>query len=143
MAIHELIYVSLVDHDMAPDELCALLTQARAFNRERGITGLLVYRNREFMQLLEGERDEVLALYRHIENDPRHRQVHRIWDGPIAARSCQHWAMGCAEPTDRAWHALPDGRQVLDDGLFAVGRSSAGKRLMLRLRDDFLNSASA
>lgn len=143
MALHELIYVSLADHAMASGELCALLTQARTFNREHGITGLLVYRNREFMQLLEGERDVVLALYRHIENDPRHRQVYRIWEGPIAARSCQDWAMGYAEPADHAWHALPDGRHVLDEGLFAAGQSSAGKRLMLRLRDDFLASAAA
>lgn len=143
MALHELIYVSLADHAMAADELCALLAQARAFNRERGITGLLIYRNREFMQLLEGERDEVLALYQHIENDPRHRQVYRIWEGPIAARSCQDWAMGYAAPADHAWHALPDGQRVLDDGLFAAGKSSAGKRLMLRLRDDFLAGAAA
>lgn len=143
MALHQLIYVSLADHAMATDELRALLAQARALNRERGITGLLVYRNREFMQFIEGERDEVMALYQHIENDPRHRQVYRIWDGPVTERSCQDWAMGYAEPNDQVWHALPDGRQVLDDGLFAAGQSSAGKRLMLRLRDEFLSSAGA
>ena len=124
-------------------EFAAILRTSRAHNAAHGITGLLVYRNREFMQLLEGERDVVLALYRHIEDDARHRQVHRIWDGPIAARSCKDWAMGYAEPTDHAWHALPDGRQVMDEGLFAAGRSSAGKRLMLRLRDEFLSSAGA
>ena len=143
MPLHELIYVSLADHAMAQDELRDLLTRARDFNRTHGITGLLVYRNREFMQLIEGERDALLSLYERIEHDARHRQMYRIWDGPIAARSCDDWAMGYAEPTDQAWHALPDGRQVLDNGLFAAGRSSVGKRLMLRLRDDFLNSASA
>jgi hypothetical protein len=143
MALHELIYVSLADHAMTPDELRALLAQARIHNREHGITGLLIYRDREFMQLIEGEQDEVLALYRHIENDPRHRQMYRIWEGPIAKRSCQDWAMGYAEPADQTWHALPDGRQVLDDGLFAAGQSSAGKRLLLRLRDEFLSSAGA
>ncbi len=143
MALHELIYVSLADHAMTPDELRALLAQARAHNREHGITGLLVYRDREFMQLIEGERDEVLALYERIENDSRHRQLYRMWESPIATRSCQDWAMGYAEPNDQTWHALPDGRQVLDDGLFAAGQSSAGKRLMLRLRDEFLSSAGA
>lgn len=143
MPLHELIYVSLADPAMAPDELCALLAQAREYNLEHGITGLLIYRNREFMQLIEGERDEVLALYERIENDARHRQLYRMWEGPIATRSCPDWAMGYVEPTDHTWHALPDGRQVLDDGLFAAGRSSAGKRLLLRLRDEFLSSVSA
>lgn len=140
MPLHELIYVSLADHAMAQDELRDLLTRARDFNRTHGITGLLVYRNREFMQLIEGERDALLSLYERIEHDARHRQMYRIWDGPIAARSCDDWAMGYAEPTDHAWHALPDGRQVLDNGLFAAGRSSVGKRLMLRLRDELLAS---
>lgn len=143
MPLHELIYVSLAQHAMAPDELCGLLTQARAFNREHGVTGLLVYRDREFLQLLEGEREVVLSLYGRIEDDPRHRQVSRIWDGPIDARSCQDWAMGYAEPAGHAWHALPDGQRALDEGLFAAGHSSAGKRLLLRLRDEFLDSSGA
>ena len=99
MPLHELVYVSLAGHDMPPAELCELLTQARERNREREITGLLVYRNREFMQLIEGEREVVLALFHKIEDDPRHRHVYKIWDAPIAQRSCQNWSMGYAELT--------------------------------------------
>lgn len=51
--------------------------------------------------------------------------------------------MGYAEPADASWRALPDGQQVLDDGLFATGRSSAGQRLMLRLRNEFLAGVGA
>ena len=80
MPLHELIYVSLADHAMALDVLRDLLTRARDFYRTHGITGLLVYRNREFMQLIEGERDALLSLYERIEHDARHRQMYRIWD---------------------------------------------------------------
>jgi hypothetical protein len=139
MPLHELVYVSLAEHEMAPQELCTLLDQARAYNRARGITGLLVYRDREFMQLIEGERDEVMALFEMIERDPRHLKLHRLWDGPIAARSCVDWAMGYAELQDAALRALPGGQSVLDDGLFAAGRSSAGRRVLLHLRDDMLS----
>ena len=143
MALHEIIYVSLATHEMKQAELLALLDQARVHNEAHGITGLLIYRDREFMQLIEGEHAAVMALFARIEQDGRHRNVERIWDGPISARSCDDWAMGYAEPTDQTWHALPDGRQVPDEGLFAAGRSSAGKRLLLRLRDDFLRDAGA
>ena len=138
MSLHELVYVSLAEHPMSEAELCELLTQARAYNQAHGITGLLVYRDREFMQLLEGEEAEVAALFQHIERDRRHLQVYRLWDGPIAERSCRDWVMGFAEPTDESFHALPDGRRVVDEGLFAAGRSSAGKRILLHLRGDLL-----
>jgi hypothetical protein len=138
-----MIYVSLADHAMSPAELRELLEQSRAYNREHGITGLLIYRDREFLQFIEGEQDELLSLYERIERDTRHQQVHLIWDGPIAARTCGDWAMGCAELDDATLQALPDGRLVLDEGLFMAGRSSAGKRLLLRLRDELLQRATS
>lgn len=138
MALHELVYVSLADHPMSRAELSALLECAREHNRQHGITGLLICSEREFMQLLEGEREEVFTLYRHIERDPRHTQVHMIWDGPIPSRSCEHWAMGYMAAEDAALHALPDGHRVQEEGLFAAGRSSAGKRIFLHLRKEFL-----
>lgn len=138
MSLHELVYVSLARHPMSGSDLCELLTQARGYNHAHGITGLLVYRNREFMQLIEGEQAEVASLFAKIGRDPRHQQVHRMWEAPIGARSCQDWAMGFAEPRDAIWHALPEGHRVLDDGLFRVGRSSAGQRLFMSLRDEVL-----
>ena len=56
MAVFQLIYVSLATRPMTPGDLVELLTQSRDKNARLGITGLLVYHNREFMQLLEGER---------------------------------------------------------------------------------------
>lgn len=141
MPLHELVYVSLAEHPMSSDELCSLLTQARAYNQAHGITGLLIYRDREFMQLIEGEQAEVMALFAHIERDGRHLQVYRLWDGPIPARSCLNWSMAYAELQDAALHALPGGQCVLDDGLFAAGRSSAGRRILTQMRDEVLQGA--
>lgn len=139
MPLHELVYVSLAEHPMSDAELCALLAQARTYNVAHGITGLLVYRDREFMQLLEGEEADVVALYQHIERDRRHLQVYRMWEGPILERSCQDWSMGFAAPTDERFRALPGGEQVVSQGLFAAGRSSAGKRILLNLIGDLMS----
>lgn len=136
MPLHELVYVSLAEHPMSDGELCELLSQARARNQARGITGFLIYRDREFMQLIEGEEAQVRALFERIESDPRHMHVYCLWDGPIAARSCADWAMAFAAPQDGALMALPDGRPVIEEGLFAAGRGSAGRRILLQLRDE-------
>ena len=69
MALHEIIYVSLATHEMKQAELLALLDQARVHNEAHGITGLLMYHRQEFLQLLEGERDELLRLLKKIYQD--------------------------------------------------------------------------
>ncbi len=81
----------------------------------------------------------MVALYQHIERDRRHLQVYRLWEGPILERSCQDWSMGFAAPTDERFRALPGGEQVVSQGLFAAGRSSAGKRILLNLIGDLMS----
>ncbi len=70
--VHRLIYVSASVEYLDEAALEALLTQARANNARLGITGLLLYGEGTFLQLLEGPRDAVAALYATIRDDPRH-----------------------------------------------------------------------
>ena len=66
----------------------AILEEARANNSEAGITGLLVYRNGVFVQLLEGEKEVVQRVLGKILLDhscllytspsPRDRQKSRM-----------------------------------------------------------------
>jgi hypothetical protein len=53
-------------------ELTALLTGARINNETLGISGMLVYHDGSFLQILEGECDVVGALFDHIAKDDRH-----------------------------------------------------------------------
>jgi hypothetical protein len=86
------------------------LEQSRNHHQERGITGLLIYRDREFMQLVEAEQTKVLSLCQRTECGPRYWQVHTIREGPVAASTCGDWAMGCAGRDDATLQALPNGR---------------------------------
>ena len=52
--MHALIYVSEEAARLEPDELMTLLRASRARNRELGVTGLLAYREGQFMQILDG-----------------------------------------------------------------------------------------
>lgn len=69
-----------------------LATSARN-NPARGITGLLLFNGRNFLQLLEGEEGEVAELMDTITADPRHSGVSVLDRRAIATRACPDWAM--------------------------------------------------
>lgn len=98
--MHYLIYMSRAAVPLPAAALVDLLRQAQAANREAGITGLLVYHEGRFMQVLEGEQAAVMATYGRILRDPRHREVHKLTERKIAARSFPVWSMAFQE-TDR------------------------------------------
>ncbi len=52
----ELSYLSEAVSDMSFLGLMRLLESARAFNQKNGITGILLYDNQQFGQIIEGER---------------------------------------------------------------------------------------
>jgi len=81
-----LVYVSSAVKPFSQPALVKLLEKSHANNAKRGITGLLLYKDGNFMQVLEGEEDVVRTLYRKIARDPRHRGVITLSQGPLAAR---------------------------------------------------------
>jgi len=70
--LHEIFYCSVLAQDLPPNAVGAIVSQARARNAERKITGLLVFDGMRFCQHLEGPCDAVKALMRSIERDFRH-----------------------------------------------------------------------
>ena len=138
MALHEIVYVSLACEDMTPAQLDKLLAHARASNQKLGVTGILVYHRREFLQLIEGETDTVLGLYRRIEEDPRHQQVYKLWDGPIAERNFASWSMAFANQA--LIEAMPQAVHPsrIDSVLAHTVKNSTGKKFLLNLRDELL-----
>ncbi len=73
-----LIYVSESARPMTADDLEELLEETRSRNDDCRITGMLLYKNGRFMQLLEGEEEDVVKIYRSIERDDRHKEVRML-----------------------------------------------------------------
>lgn len=138
MALHELIYVSLAARPMDTAALTDLLDEARAYNDRHGITGMLIYHGQEFLQLIEGEEAEVMALFDSVWKDPRHQQIYKMWDAPITERSFCAWAMGFVAPGEAALQGRPGYDALLAQGLAASSQGSQGKKILCKLRDDFL-----
>ena len=97
MGLIHCIYASTATRAFTDGELESLLCHARASNAERGLSGILLYVDGSFFQVLEGEAATVDALYQRIAGDPRHERVTVIIREPIARRAFADWSMGFAE----------------------------------------------
>lgn len=75
------------------EDVDAILVASARNNPARGITGLLLFNGRNFLQLLEGEEDEVSALMQRIATDPRHNGVSVLDRRTVPGRTCPDWAM--------------------------------------------------
>ncbi len=92
-----LIYVSSAIREFTADELAALLSSCRERNGRVGITGMLLYRGGNFMQLLEGDDVVVDTVYAKIERDPRHHQCSVLANYTMEQRMFPEWTMGFHE----------------------------------------------
>lgn len=91
--LHHLIYLSHATQPFSDDDLATLLDQSRRNNTNLGLTGVLVYGNNQFLQVLEGDEQTVRTLYERIRQDPRHRNVATFADKPIPERAFAEWGM--------------------------------------------------
>lgn len=89
-----LVYVSSANTLFSPSELVDLLAQCHEQNATVGITGMLLYKDGNFMQVLEGEEEAVRALHSKISRDPRHQGLLTLAQGPLAERQFPDWSMG-------------------------------------------------
>lgn len=88
------VYSSASSIEFTQDEIIDLLKKARENNVKLGITGMLLYENGSFFQVLEGEPEKVTALLKIIQKDNRHSQVVKIIYEEIEARDFPEWTMG-------------------------------------------------
>ena len=88
-------------------DLLALLAKAREKNHRLGITGLLLYKDGDFIQLLEGDRPAVRAVFDAIKADPRHSGVIELLEGEAHGRLFADWSMGFRDLSDPDVRAMP------------------------------------
>ena len=89
-----LIYVSSAVRPFSVSELEALLRTCHENNPNLGITGMLLYKDGNFIQVLEGEEATVLKLAAKIHADCRHKGMITLWKGYTDERQFPDWSMG-------------------------------------------------
>lgn len=88
-----IVYVSSAKQLLTDEELQGLLQTTRPKNEQLGISGVLLYGDGNFMQLLEGPESAVREVYVKICQDPRHHMVTTILEEPGLPREFAEWSM--------------------------------------------------
>ena len=94
MSLYCLIYTSVAKQKMTDNCLNNLLDRTRPKNSAMSVTGMLLYIDPYFVQILEGDIDDLSETFTRISKDPIHHKVSLILKKPIAERSFANWAMG-------------------------------------------------
>lgn len=89
-----LMYASRAADGTDAETLASIVKQSKANNGGAGITGLLCFSDGIFLQVLEGGRNAVSAIYNRIAADPRHRDVVLLHYAEITERRFAGWSMG-------------------------------------------------
>ena len=72
----------------------SIAEQSQAYNCSKGISGILLEYENNFIQYLEGDPIEVFTLYKRIEKDERHTDIWLVDYSAINERAFQDWGMG-------------------------------------------------
>ena len=131
------IYVSSAHRAMCEDEILAILRVSRQWNERLAITGLLLYREGNFLQVLEGPASSVDALLDRIERDSRHHGMIVLSHMNIAERQFSDWRMAFRAMTKKG--AAEEGYSPFVEADYADEESEQAQlayRLLRRFKQD-------
>lgn len=127
MELSNLVYVSSAIREMSDDDLLEILNTAREFNKAQNISGLLLYREGFFIQVLEGDYANVQALFEQISKDSRHYNVIKLYHEAIEQRKFGQWEMGFMSPDAMKLKELEGFSGFMDSEQISISREAAKK----------------
>ena len=95
----KMIYCSRANDGVDMDEFKKILATAQKNNAERGLTGLLIFNSKIFLQVLEGTPKAINRLYTTLAQDPRHHDLFILKYQEIEQRNWAQWSMSFAPAT--------------------------------------------
>jgi hypothetical protein len=128
--IYHLVYVSTATRPFSREQLIELLAKSRTNNAKVGVTGLLLYKDGLFIQVLEGPRAAVEQVFQRISQDPRHDVGATLQTGETNFRQFPDWSMGFSDLDDPAVRQLPGFSDFMNHPLAGPGVKMDPKRIM-------------
>lgn len=94
--MHQIIYLSSSKKILSPEQINELLSKSREKNLKNNITGILLYFDRDFLQVIEGEKKAIQDLFEIIKKDERHTEIITVFNKKINEKHFPEWNMGFA-----------------------------------------------
>lgn len=88
-----LVYTSKARRQMSENDINRILSVSRINNSLYGVTGMLLYRDGTFLQVLEGKGADLSETYARIRRDKRHYDCKLLMEEGIVQRAFQGWEM--------------------------------------------------
>lgn len=92
-----ILYISTMKEDYSKEQIIDMLKLFQEKNNKNGISGLMLYHEKNVIQYLEGDKEDLYRLYNNIENDCRHYHIIKIMDEKITKRNFVNWDLGFKE----------------------------------------------
>jgi hypothetical protein len=132
--MHQLVYESRARPGMTLEKIEDILVGARATNTRLHVTGVLLFKNNRFLQVLEGDRDVIATLYDLIKADERHYDVNLLRFDGVFERAFPDWSMGMAFVGDASLAKEPGYFNVYTNVPLMVRTMQATKEIQELLR---------
>ena len=132
----QLIYVSAATIEFTEESLKELLEKARAKNMSLHVSGMLVYEEGSFLQVLEGAEAAVMSIFDKIKVDSRHDNVRLLLKNEIEERSFQEWKMGFFNASRKEMKGFPGYSDFFRKGQpFADDDGDRAKAVLLQFKE--------
>lgn len=95
-----MVYISLESRRLTRADIHDILHSSRQGNQARGITGVLMFYDGLFLQVLEGEDEVVDGLISQLRADSRHQDIRILLDETITQRHFPDWSMALVDMAD-------------------------------------------
>lgn len=112
--MYYLIYTSLPRAEMSKEVLAEISETSAKNNKEKNITGMLLGIESRYLQYLEGDKNEVLKLFKRIKMDGRHHGIMKWDEGELASRIFGDWSMASWMLSSEELKDLPAIREMND-----------------------------
>jgi len=76
-------YVSTASRNLEEEKIENILRISEENNNKNNVTGLLLFSEGNFFQIVEGRKEDITELYKKIEKDPRHHNIIKLFEKRI------------------------------------------------------------
>ncbi|MFB9053846.1 BLUF domain-containing protein [Formosa undariae] len=99
--MYQLNYYSKSSPELELSQLENILETSNLTNTNKDVSGCLIYHNHSFVQILEGNKKDVLEIFEKIKTDKRHHSINLLWENYVDKRHFNKWSMAFHRPQDQ------------------------------------------